>query len=228
MRGGPKAGGAYAGSVGLRARSPLASTAFPPALGRLTGGPVPWPGFGEHMGRSVGGPRAPAGMLRACSLRGEPCEQLRGGIQPRRCLTAAPLLSSSHRVKSEAITAHREPKEEVEDVSSCLCTELVYSAINVQGVVGRGGGAGRDGAVSGMPYFRSLGPLHISCVKPAPSSSTPTLDSMRSEPAPLPVGCHLAQVLAAVDCPQSWAGSPRSPAQRPGCPYTEGGPGPLT
>lgn len=90
-------------------------------------------------------------MLRACSLRGEPCEQLRGGIQPRRCLTAAPLLSSSHRVKSEAITAHREPKEEVEDVSSCLCTELVYSAINVQGVVGRGGGAGRDGAVSGMP-----------------------------------------------------------------------------
>ncbi|XP_070635521.1 C-Jun-amino-terminal kinase-interacting protein 3 isoform X13 [Bos indicus] len=28
------------------------------------------------------------------------------------------------RVKSEAITAHREPKEEVEDVSSCLCTEL--------------------------------------------------------------------------------------------------------
>lgn len=42
------------GSVGPRARSPLASTAFPPALGRLTGGPVPWPGFGEHMGRGGG------------------------------------------------------------------------------------------------------------------------------------------------------------------------------
>lgn len=30
------------------------------------------------------------------------------------------------RVKSEAIVARREPKEEVEDVSSYLCTELVY------------------------------------------------------------------------------------------------------
>ena len=89
-------------------------------------------------------------------MRGEPCEQLRGVTQPRWCtgwggLTPAPLPSSSHRVKSEAITAHREPKEEVEDVSSCLCTELVYSTINVQGGVGRGGWDGRGGAVSGMP-----------------------------------------------------------------------------
>lgn len=88
-------------------------------------------------------------------MRGEPCEQLRGVTQPRWCtgggLTPAPLPSSSHRVKSEAITAHREPKEEVEDVSSCLCTELVYSTINVQGGVGRGGGAGSGGTVSGMP-----------------------------------------------------------------------------
>lgn len=35
------------------------------------------------------------------------------------------LLPSSHRVKSEAITARREPKEEVEDVGSYLCAELV-------------------------------------------------------------------------------------------------------
>uniref|UniRef100_A0A8C9JC52 Mitogen-activated protein kinase 8 interacting protein 3 n=1 Tax=Panthera tigris altaica TaxID=74533 RepID=A0A8C9JC52_PANTA len=41
------------------------------------------------------------------------------------------------RVKSEAIIARREPKEEVEDVSSYLCTELVYSTINMRG---RGGG----------------------------------------------------------------------------------------
>lgn len=145
-----------------------------PVRGLWGPGPgLPWPATPSHqhlagwlevlfLGRASGstwagvegGPRAPAGMLRAKSLRGEPCEQLRGVTQPRRCaggLTPAPLPSSSHRVKSEAITAHREPKEEVEDVSSCLCTELVYSTINVQGGVGRGGRAGRGGAVSGMP-----------------------------------------------------------------------------
>lgn len=44
-----------------------------------------------------------------------------------------PCLASflSCRVKSEAITARREPKEEGEDVSSYLCTELVYSTINM-------------------------------------------------------------------------------------------------
>lgn len=36
------------------------------------------------------------------------------------------LLPISYRVKSEAVIARREPREEVEDVSSYLCTELVY------------------------------------------------------------------------------------------------------
>lgn len=36
------------------------------------------------------------------------------------------LLPTSYRVKSEAVIARREPREEVEDVSSYLCTELVY------------------------------------------------------------------------------------------------------
>lgn len=55
----------------------------------------------------------------------------------------APLPSSSCRVKSEAIIAHREPKEEVEDVSSYLCTELVYSTINMW--------AWGVGSVGGLP-----------------------------------------------------------------------------
>lgn len=62
-------------------------------------------------------------MLRAYSLRGEPCEQLRGGYSlpvPWGPSLPPPLPSSSHRVKSEAITAHREPKEEVEDVRLSL------------------------------------------------------------------------------------------------------------
>lgn len=41
------------------------------------------------------------------------------------------------RVKSEAIVARREPKEEVEDVSSYLCTELVYDITKMP--VGKGG-----------------------------------------------------------------------------------------
>lgn len=41
------------------------------------------------------------------------------------------------RVKSEAIVARREPKEEVEDVSSYLCTELVYYITKM--AVGKGG-----------------------------------------------------------------------------------------
>lgn len=41
------------------------------------------------------------------------------------------------RVKSEAIVARREPKEEVEDVSSYLCTELVYYITKMP--VGKGG-----------------------------------------------------------------------------------------
>lgn len=41
------------------------------------------------------------------------------------------------RVKSEAIVARREPKEEVEDVSSYLCTELVYYITKMP--AGRGG-----------------------------------------------------------------------------------------
>lgn len=41
------------------------------------------------------------------------------------------------RVKSEAIVARREPKEEVEDVSSYLCTELVYDITKMP--AGKGG-----------------------------------------------------------------------------------------
>lgn len=40
-------------------------------------------------------------------------------------------------MKSEAIVARREPKEEVEDVSSYLCTELVYYITKM--AVGKGG-----------------------------------------------------------------------------------------
>lgn len=53
--------------------------------------------------------------------------------------------SSSCRVKSEAVTARREPKEDVEDVSSYLCTELVYSTINVRGMGGGLRGVGSQG-----------------------------------------------------------------------------------
>lgn len=60
-------------------------------------------------------------------------DSLRAGAQgPLLCLASFP----SCRVKSEAIIARREPKEEGEDVSSYLCTELVYSTINMWGTGG--------------------------------------------------------------------------------------------
>lgn len=85
----------------------------------------------------------------------------------------SPLLASlsSCRVKSEAIIARREPKEEGEDVSSYLCTELVYSTINMWG---------RGVAVGGLPGMRSSlgasGPPHPhpTCVMTTPSSILPT------------------------------------------------------
>lgn len=60
------------------------------------------------------------------------CNQIspRALVQPPAAVTVS-LAGLMHfflfpRVKSEAIVARREPKEEVEDVSSYLCTELVY------------------------------------------------------------------------------------------------------
>lgn len=67
------------------------------------------------------------------------------GPAARGALTLVLLSSSSCRVKSEAIVARREPKEEVEDVSSYLCTELVYSTINMWGTGGGQHGAGSPG-----------------------------------------------------------------------------------
>lgn len=55
-------------------------------------------------------------------------------------MVSLPVLISSFlfpRVKSEAIVARREPKEEVEDVSSYLCTELVYDITKMP--AGKGG-----------------------------------------------------------------------------------------
>lgn len=73
----------------------------------------------------------------------------------------------SCRVKSEAIIARREPKEEGEDVSSYLCTELVYSTINMWG---------RGVAVGGLPGIAlPSGPRHPhpTCVMTTPSSILP-------------------------------------------------------
>ncbi|XP_045141298.1 C-Jun-amino-terminal kinase-interacting protein 3 isoform X5 [Echinops telfairi] len=55
-------------------------------------------------------------------LRGEleAARQAKGKLEGR----VRELEEELRRVKSEVITARREPKEEVEDVSSCLCTEL--------------------------------------------------------------------------------------------------------
>lgn len=80
---------------------------------------------------------------------------------PRGALTPAPPPSASSRVKSEAIVAHREPKEEVEDVSSYLCTELVYSTINM-----RARGWAQTGSRDVDPLTPPVGPLHPAAATP--------------------------------------------------------------
>ena len=86
----------------------------------------------QSAGRNAQGLELEGRALRAAERWDTTSSGARGGLTP------ALLPSSCHRVKSEAITAHREPKEEVEDVSSCLCTELVYSTIYVWGGVRSG------------------------------------------------------------------------------------------
>lgn len=94
--------------------------------------------------------------------------------------TPAMIPSSSCRVKSEAITARREPKEEVEDVSSYLCTELVYSTINMWGMGGGPRGVGSQGPPS---------PL-LSSPLPFPGGNSPLRCKDSPEESPLFLGVH--------------------------------------
>lgn len=87
------------------------------------------------------------------------CEGIAGPL-----LSMFPLLS--YRVKSEAVVARREPREEVEDVSSYLCTELVYFTINLWAWVWVGKGVGWISW--GLSVL--LGPLHLSCVTSEPGA----------------------------------------------------------
>lgn len=150
--------------------------------GRCGGGRPAWGwpvGCAFPIPQSPGPLLGPPGLVRAgLWATGPPGPEPSGASPPPTPPTPAPatIPSWSCRVKSEAIVARREPKEEVEDVSGYLCTELVYSTINLR-ARGVGGCGPRGGA---------RGPPHPFCVLSSTLSWWEPLFSLRGPHPPSP------------------------------------------
>lgn len=101
-------------------------------------------------------------------------------------------------MKSEAIIARREPKEEVEDVSSYLCTELVYSTINMRGTGGGRGGAGFQGRADSGPYS----PILCHLLRPflVGSPVQPLVPTAPPPPTPEVQGMFTGTLCSSGDC----------------------------